>query len=385
VGALASSGHPARSSAAGSTVAVAAPAAGVCGPSGLPALAYETIGTATTPSSDVEVQCGTGAPRSLGDSENGTAPMAWSPDGTQLAWLTHRAFAVAQFTAGTWAVRTWQCQGCAGVAFLGGQAVSVSADAAGGQQAPAQPQLLVFPRSGSGDPAALPVTGIPAGGQGTGFSLVGSTSPTDVVVDYGNAGGSRPGNAQLLYRVNPAGQATQFGNGTIDQLAPTPGTIFGNVTDFTASPAGREFAFNTYSPDTSFCGGEIDRLQLLDTTTGTVTTPPVPAGGGPSGFWVLSTWFDRAGTPYASVVPNLSDCSTSNIEAGNSIPIVCTLEGGAWVKTGTGVSRAAYGPGNWLAELTGPMDGYGPSRTLTITGGTTPATITDVSAFAWAP
>jgi hypothetical protein len=82
---------------------------------------------------------------------------------------------------------------------------------------------------------------------------------------------------------------------------------------------------------------------------------------------------------------------------------VCKLSGGAWVRAGAGVFQAAYGPGQWLAEIAGTTDQNGGApATLTISGGASSSgagssgagssgaghavvTVPSVSAFAWAP
>jgi hypothetical protein len=103
-------------------------------------------------------------------------------------------------------------------------------------------------------------------------------------------------------------------------------------------------------------------------------------------------WFDQAGTAYASLVPNLSTCSTtgaapSGVQPNISPITVVKLQGRNWVKAGTGIYQAAYGPSGWVAEITGSINPSGPPRNLTVScgPGTTSVTIPDVSGFAWAP
>jgi hypothetical protein len=211
-----------------------------------------------------------------------------------------------------------------------------------------------------------------------------------VVVDYGDLGGSNAGGIQLLYQVNSAGQATQYGHGTFNQTRPAPDTIMGRVGNFTVNQAGSEAVF-TAAQNGGACGG-IEVAHVLDMQTGTVTTPSLPAGGGPEGFWVEGTWVDGTGTPYASLVPNMSTCSTTGAPPNGAVPshwspTVVKLEGSSWVPTGSGVFRAAYGPGDWVAEMKGILTPAGQPTSLTISGGpgTSPVTVPDVSGFAWAP
>jgi len=383
-GTSAGSAAAARSTAAGDSAA--------CGSTGLPALAYvPQTGSGTASAASVIVRCGTGAPLTL--ASGGATSLAWSADGSQLAWTNESVVYVAHAQAGKWSLRHWTC-GCDGIAFLGDQAVSVNQATAGGPQetTAGATQLVEFPASGSGQPTTLPVTGIAAGTLGTEFRLLGGIAPGDVVVDDGQSGGSDLGGTQTLYRVNSAGQATLYGpDTTTGNGQPGPGTIFGDVGNIATSQAGTEIAFDTYSRGGA-CGGA-DPAQLLDVATKAVTTPAVPAGGGAEGYWVEGKWFDQTGTPYVSLVPNSSTCSGSGTaasgggEPASAVPVVCKLAGGTWVKVGTGVFQAAYGPGNWLAQETGSISNYVDATTLTISGGTgtTPVTVRSASVFAWAP
>jgi hypothetical protein len=66
-------------------------------------------------------------------------------------------------------------------------------------------------------------------------------------------------------------------------------------------------------------------------------------------------------------------------------PVVCKLVNGAWVKTGSGVFQASYGPGNWLVEYAGVMGSDEAQRTFTISNGVSRTTVSNVIGFAWAP
>jgi hypothetical protein len=340
----------------------------------------------------VTVRCGADAPRTLGTFQFLADPsrpsLAWSPDGTRLAWLTSGALYVAQAKDGIWSLRNWACQLCGGIAFRGDQAVTVSGQATGGVFAAAIPQLLVFPASGSGQPVTVSVTGIKTFGSDTNFIVLGNISPSDLVVEYGDFGGNNGGGAQFLFRVNSAGQATQYGHATVARATSGAGTIDGRALDFAVSPDGSKLAFTDGTTAAVDCS--IEHALLLDTATAALTTPATPAGGGPAGYLVQGMWFDGSGTPYASLVPNLSTCRGGGVPwLANAAPIVCKLVGGVWVKAGKGVFQAAYGPGNWLAEQTGVTNAkdFLAPQTLTISdgGAITPITVPDVTNFAWAP
>jgi hypothetical protein len=348
-----------------------------CRTPGVPALAYVTQnGSGGSPNaSTVVVRCGTGAPHQLANGGGGA--LSWSADGTQLAWVDGSGVLyVATAKAGTWSLRHWSCQ-CAGTAFFGDQAVSVDGQTAGGpnDQVKAVTQLLVFPQSGSGQPTRLPVTGLPLVPiTGSEFYVLGNVTPAGVVVGWGDPGGSDLGGQQLLFRVNPAGQASQYGHYTISAQS-APNVPFGEITSFSADQSGSELAVATYSRGGG-CGGP-STAYVVDTLTGAITTPKTPGGVGPNGWTVLGTWFDQGGTAYASLVPNGSTCQTGGFGNGqvaspipaNAVPTVVKLQGGSWVKAGTGVFQAAYGPGNWEATFDGSIKSYLDAVTLTISGG----------------
>jgi hypothetical protein len=191
----------------------------------------------------------------------------------------------------------------------------------------------------------------------------------------------------VLYRVNAAGQATQY-----QYQLPHPNEIIGAVGSFTASQASGEFALTTSGESSAFCYATLS--WALDTATGAIISPKTPATGGgpnpgPAGWLVEGTWIDRTGTQYASLVPSPSDCATNTtLKYSGVTPIVCKLSGGSWVPTGRGVFQAAYGPGSWLAEDAGvtTQNDFAPA-TMAISDGTgmTPVTVPNADSFAWAP
>jgi eukaryotic-like serine/threonine-protein kinase len=375
-----------------------------CGSSGLPALAYLT-GTQPSAARSVVVRCGTGAPRTLGSFQLTyyLPALAWSADGTHLGWTSGSAVYVATARAGSWTLRSWPCQGCTSLAFQGSHAVSVSQAFSGAVAT--QPELLVFPASGNAPPVTLPVTGIAAHAS-TVFSVLAAISPADVIVTYGTHYGAHGTGTELLYRVNPAGQATKYGTRVLDQ-GTGPGDIYGqSLGDFAANATGSTFEFDETRSGGAACTSTV--AQVLQTATGAVTTPAMPPGGGGLGWEVQGMWFDQAGTPYVSLLPSTHGCvaplpGAGTIVPGHAAPIVCKLSGGTWVRAGTGVFQAAYGPGQWLAEIAGTTGGNGGAPTaLTISGGAisggaipggaipggatpAPVTVPSVTTFAWAP
>lgn len=349
-----------------------------------PVIAYATQTT-------VQMRCGDGSPTSLGTVLSETdmpSSLAWSSDGTQLAWLSQYRVNVADIDSGE--VRTWTCNLCTGLEFLGNRAVTVSQADAGGEASAAVPRLLEYPASGFAAPTALAVTGIPTVGMGTDFMLMATISPSAVVVAYGNAGGSDLGGSHLLYRVDTTGKATEYGHNKLSSLGNGPTEIFGGLKLGTAAPSGSTLTFNEISRGGA-CGGSSAAL-VLDTATGAISTPSVPSGGGSEGYWVEGLWFDAENTAYASLVPNNSTCSGSGDAATGSLipdgkPIVCKLVDGHWTTVGTGVFAASYGAGGWMAQQTGTISQSSEmvAATTVSHGATTYKLPSGVGAFAWQP
>jgi hypothetical protein len=342
---------------------------------------------------EIQVRCGTGAPRTISAANPSVFFLTWSADGTRLAWRAFNSVVVATVNAGNWTTQSWACQDCGGLAFFGDKLVTVTGpDAGGTSQAPAAtPRLLVFPDSSAGQPATLPVAGIQGGGQGTSvFQIVGNSSPADVIVEYGVAFNASQA-VETLYRVGPDGSAAQVGRltGQLVKLA-------GNVNIVRIAPGARAGTQMAYSVGL-FGGCQSYVAHVLDTATGAVTTPAMPPGG-PDGYVVNSMWSDPAGALYASLAPNpLPSCDdvTGSTPPATSLndSVEVRLSGGAWVATGAdkGVILAGYGPGDWQARAistgSGLAAGSGTSMTITGTtpGGAVNATVADVAGLAWAP
>jgi eukaryotic-like serine/threonine-protein kinase len=350
-----------------------------------------TIVYATTTS--VVLRDGAGPPRILGTfpASNGqdlasNPVLAWSPNGKDIAWLANGTLNLAPVNGGP--TRHWACPGCYGIGFQADQVVTEPAGAGGGDFSEALPELLVFPANGS-SPQRESITGIPIGkignfsvpgGIDTDFLLLGDSPPGTLVVAYGSAGGSDGGGPQQLYRVNQAGQATPLGN------APSSQPISGGLRLFATDRSGDQVSVSTYT-NFGACGG-IEVAYVLNSLTGAVTVPTNPSGGGKDGFLVEGLWFDRAGTAYASLVPNPSYCYESNPPTGPQplpTPVVYKLVGGQWVRAGEGASQAAYAYGGWLAQQSGPASSGSTIAPLVISHGTTTITVPDVTTFAWAP
>jgi hypothetical protein len=338
---------------------------------------------------DVDVRCGT-APPAILQQPDGAGSLTWSPDGTQLAWMENGTVVVAQVKAAKWTLRSWSCQMCLGVEFLGEQAVAVSEPT---QDDLGSTQLLDFPASGNGQPVARPVTGfpvIPADEVGDfQFDVLGVLSSGDMVVSVGTGGGSDEAPGQTFFRVSAAGQATQYPSSSASGSGTGTGSPFGTVGDPAINPAGTQLAFTTSARCYANQGTQTD--NLLNLATGAVTSPTLPAGGGHYGYWINGMWFDSSGTLYVSLVPNISTCTAPGgpLWTAGATPTVYKLAGGHWVKAGNGTFEEAYGPGSWAATTSGALSAgteeLDSPMTMTISDGSSHATVPSVSDFTWAP
>jgi hypothetical protein len=358
-----------------------------CGASGGPALAYEAVSAAPgSTRSSVKVYCGSGATRTVATGASAVdGPLTWSANGSQLAWWDGSEVTVITFSKTRPTTRRWACTTCTGVGFIGERAVAVNMPSVG---YPPRTQLLEYPRSGSGRPMARTVTGLSpvSAGEYTmayGVYLLGSLLSGGIVVGLLSA--TQPYTpAELFYRIDSAGHATEYGTGTI-------GNTLRAIGHFASNAAGTEFAFAAVTGCRNYYHGDqaITIASLLDSKTGTVTTPATPAGGGKFGYWVEGMWFDPSGTPHVSLLKNLSDCVSSVPPwPPGAAPVDCTLESGRWVRTGSGVLQEEHGPGGWVADTTGapPADGSAPALPLTISDGpAVRARARDVVTFTWAP
>jgi hypothetical protein len=228
--------------------------------------------------------------------------------------------------------------------------------------------------------------------------VIGSASPTSIVAAYG-VGGSDLTLRQVFYRIDSSGHATEYGTATLKNS-----TIVGLLKGLEINGEGSQIAVtkvtDCYAGENDTGKGQgIETASLLD-TSGAVTTPAMPSGGGPSGYWVENIWWDRAGAVYASLVPNLSDCATARQHPAallwptGASPVLSKLVGDRWVKVGDGVLWTNYGPAGWVATVTGTMPApiqpgvfsFIPSTfTTTITNGHSHIALRAVDNFAWGP
>jgi hypothetical protein len=357
----------------------------------------------------IKVSCGPGATLTVGRVAGAPyLPLAWSPDGSQLAWFDGVTVTVVAFRPGgafrnRATSRHWACKTCLGVEFLVDQAVAVSQLPAAANTEPVT-QLLEYPRSGTGPPVTRTVTGLPylSGGEiAAAYSLVvdGTTPSGGIVIEIvaGGQGGMFNNPGVVFYHIDVTGRATEYGHYTVGNS-----NVRGGAANLVINPAGPEFGFIS----SGGCGPHytVDELiVLLDTTTDYATAPPMPPGGGRSGYWPGGIWFDPSGAPHVSLVANSATCGNgigSPYWPAGAQPIDCMLVGNRWVKTGSGVFQEAYGPGTWVAQMTGtlsPSDmNPGPVQIGDHLSGTTiltvyhgdarsPVTARNVISFAWAP
>jgi hypothetical protein len=298
---------------------------------------------------------------------------------------------VAGGSGGAWSVRQWACQYCEDLAFLGDQAVTDNVQGTGDAAAiSVGPALLAFPAAGSGPASILRVTGLASGpGASPQFRLIGSLPDGDAVVTLGNVTGTSPYGTRLLYHVSTAGQATEYGAGTLQQ-AVTPGLIDAPVSGFAVSPNGAFFLMDTGVGAGNQGACATWTTYVMNAPSGELITMAMPPGGGPYGWQVQSLWFDRTGLPYVSLLPSVASCAQAaqGPVVGSGPPIVCKLSDQSWAQVSAGVYQAGYGPGTWQATMTGDSPAnQGSNGTLTISDGpgTTAVTVTSAHTFAWAP
>jgi hypothetical protein len=165
------------------------------------------------------------------------------------------------------------------------------------------------------------------------------------------------------------------------------GKATGAIGDVTSDQAGDQIGFITESRGGA-CG-YYTQAFVLNTSTGTMTSPAFPTGGGPGGFLVEGLWFDQAGTAHAALIPNPSDCATSDSPPtfpAHSTVVDYQAQNARWGQTGAGVIHAGYAPGGWQAELTGTIDDSSVTGLrLALSHGATTTTVPGVTSFAWSP
>ena len=313
-GRLAASSHPAATS--------ASPAA--------PALVYATSTSVDLRASNGTVRTLATFPKNpyLGGSQFGPGGLAWSPDGSKVAWLADGK--VGELILASDQVREWRC-GCESIVFRGDQLLST------GSGTTAAPGLLSYPDGGS-TPVPIAISGLPkspfATTTGTTFNLDAAIPPDDVIVGYGTEV-SVAGGPQLLYRVDPAGRAAL--------LAPAASQLTDNsiAVGFTLSPDRSQVGFLV--PGRGGVCATSATAVLASTATGTETHPAMPAGM----RYALAAWFGPSGTPYASMVPAPPGCAGSGSSGSGSVADIVAsaqdyrLQAGTWVRFGSGIVSQA--------------------------------------------
>ena len=372
VGGLVSSKHP---------VASSRPAAASSRPAAAAALAVPSLVYATATSVDLRSANGTVKalatfPKSTGFTSGGLGPgrLAWSADGSKVAWLANGEAGELIVSQGQ--VHEWRCN-CSSIAFQGNQLVSDDYTAEN------SPRLLSYPDDGS-KPVPIAISGLPKSSVPTAinsFTLDAAITPDDVIVGYGTEVAAA-GGPQLLYRVNATGQAVLF--------APAASQVTSNgvPAGFTFSPDGSQVGFLEFGQG-GVCA-DTEFAVVASTASGAETHPPMPAGIATA----VATWFGPSGTVYASMAPEPPGCA--HVGQGTVPDVVTTaqdyrLQGGAWVRSGSGIISQAPARGGWEATLYGTVDstelGASPasaSLRLVLTDGATSVAIPGVQAFMWA-
>jgi hypothetical protein len=340
-----------------------------------PALIYATA-------TSVDLRTGNGSVRALatfpagagftGPEGAGSGQLAWSADGSRVAWLDGQG--VGEFIMDRGQVRTWHCD-CTSITFQGDRLLSddLTAEHA--------PRLLSYPDDGS-EPVPVVISGLPASRFPplTAYSLDIAVPPADVIVGYGT-GVSASGGPQLLYRVDADGRAVPF--------APVASQVTSNAAPgwFASSADGAQAAFLLPGQDGE-CADN-DTVVLANVATGAETRPAMPAGL----RYALAVWFGPSGTPYASMAPAPPGCA--HVGQGSVASVVVPakdyrLEAGTWVRSGSGIISQEFLRGG-EATLYGSVDSTplgafaSAGLRLAVSHGSSAVTIPGALAFMWAP
>ena len=373
--------------AAGVVIVVAVAAAGILArptghptrppaPTTAPALIYTT-------STSVDLRTGNGSVRTLATFPKGTRftgpqgfgseQLAWSADGSKVAWLDGQG--VGEFIVGRDQVRTWKCD-CLSIVFRGDQLLSDDYTAENA------PRLLSFPDDGS-EPVPVVISGLPESRfpSGNAYSLDGAIPPAEVIVGYGTSV-SASGGPQLLYRVDAEGRAVPF--------APAARQVTSNTGPgrFVSSPDGTRAGFLLFGLAGVCADG--DTVVLANVATGAETQPAMPAGMRNA----LAVWFGPSGTPYASMAPAPPGCA--HVGQGTVASVLVSsedyrLQAGTWVRSGSGVIDQESIRGGWEATLYGKVDStplgasVSTGHRLVVSRGSSSTAIPGALTFMWAP
>ena len=341
-----------------------------------PALIYTT-------STSVDLRAGNGSVRTLatfpkdaglaGPQGFSSGQLSWSADGSKVAWLDGQT--VGEFIVGRDQVRTWRCD-CSSIVFQGDQLLSDDYTAENA------PRLLSYPDDGS-EPVPVVISGLPESRfpSGNAYSLDGAIAPADVIVGYGT-GVSASGGPQLLYRVDAEGRAVPF--------APAARQVTSNGVPgrFVFSPDGTQVGF--LLPGLGGYCADVETVVLANVATGEETQPAMPAGMG----WADAVWFGPSGIPYASMAPVPPGCVGGPHGTVASVvvsPEDYRLQGGTWVRSGSGVVNQESVSGGREATLYGKVDStaLGASAStglrLVVSRGSSSTAIPGALTFMWAP
>jgi hypothetical protein len=293
--------------------------------------------------------------------------LAWSPDGTKVAWLVDDRQKIGLTGVRGGPTRKWNCS-CSAIAFAGDSLISDSYSG--------KPHLLRYPDSGKA-PTSIPVSGLPKSGLPFAvFDLLTATPAGQLIAGYGTEV-SAYGGPQLLYRVSDRGRATLFAPKSKQQTANTP--PYG----FAFSTHGTGMAFLLFGHG-GFCANG-NRVVVAKTRTGAESSPVLPRGS----WLAAAVWFGPSGTAYTSLTrsPAPGSCQHNKVVR----PKTFRLRAGHWVRAGTGTIAAAYTADDWAAVLTGRVtvtgEGIGQysHARLTVSHDSRRFTIAGVTAFGWVP
>lgn len=318
--------------------------------------------------------------------------LVWSWDASRLAWFSRQdnpdSIQIHVSDIPDSSTISWACPGCISAAFQSDQVFATTG----------QNDIAVYPVTGGMVMTPTTISGI-ARSPGlpaaqVSLDLLGSSAHDDAALVFA-VGGDLPGVDDDLYTVTytltAQAQASQLGT---RQPAAAPGgdRVFGGIGLTAQNPDRTELAYGGSPLGGDPCSSS-DSVTVVDLSTGTSTTTPLPADTA-NPLRVSSVWITPDGTIDAAAWAQPGNCPSTggHIPPTTVIPHLYTLTSAGWHTTNTAVVSGASGPNGWFATTTGTVSVTAPTVS-TITP--TDTTVSnghdhldlgpDITNLAWAP
>lgn len=342
----------------------------------LPTIAYAT-------STEVRVQTkGKVTTVAKVEADSTVTDLVWSADRHRVGWLAKPAQGTTttlhSADLSTGRSQTWDCDGCAGLAFQGANLVTVRQRA----------QLLSYPPTGK-TPRTLEFQGIDTTNAALQLFLVGSIASGSELLIFTIDNSLNGADANKLYRMAANSMVTTVVDDTFTQIpggARQPG-------QYTAlSQDGARFAYGGNGSGGNPCGPP-DGVTVVDLDTDKRTTTALPDSGSLPQLRITGIWFGPQGEVLASAFREPAEaCTTYGQGAATQRQptAVYRLASGTWTKTGQDAVMGQITQGGWKAQRPGAVglnDYRPPASPLLITNPKNQQVSLDdfVEAFAWAP